>query len=217
MKQDLYARSGCLRYTLTVIVAVWILCFLAACVLMVNAKFHVSICEPGGGPCTGNIYTDQWTSMGWIATTMFGCSCTFFIMSYQMIAAFRQNRVCLFLWIVVMFLAWAVGMVSWVLLWGEFMDCNKPNHPENICTSLEACLVPEFFNDPVANGCPNSPFGVRTYTLSLSSIYPRADFIWLFSVVSFFNFVLNLTIIILVMILWFGFSEGGGAGKRKNG
>jgi hypothetical protein len=201
---DVYAKSAYIRYTLIVTIVVWVVAFLMAGVLITNAKFEVSICEPAGGPCTPNIYSDLWSSNGWVATSMFGANC-FFVMAYLMLLTFGRNRLCANAWIGVMMLVWIVNMVSWVGLLAESINCNRPNagNRGNICTSLEACLVPEFFNDP-ANGCPNSPFGARAYTLQLSDLHWRSDFKWLFGAVTLFTFVLNLIVMLFVFIVWCG-------------
>jgi hypothetical protein len=133
---------------------------------------------------------------------MFGANC-FFVMAYLMLLAFGRNRLCANIWIFVMMLVWLVDMISWVGLLAEYVNCNRPGFRGNICTSLEACLVPEFFNDP-ANGCPNSPFGARAYTLQLSDLQPRDDFKWLFGTVTLFTFVLNLIVMVFVFIVWCG-------------
>jgi hypothetical protein len=173
-------------------------------VLMTNASFEVSICQPAGGPCTPTIYSDLGSSNGWVATSMFGAN-AFFVMGYLMLLTFGRSRGCAGVWIAVMMLVWIVDMVSWVALVIESINCNRPfpSNRGNICTSLEACLVPEFFNDP-GNGCPNSPFGARAYTLQLDDLQWRNDFKWLFGTVTLFTFVLNLIIMFFVLIVWCG-------------
>lgn len=202
---DYYDQSPWIRYTLTIWVGIWVCVFLASGVVITNAVFRVDICEPQGGPCTGIIYSDLWSSTGWIATSLFGVN-VFFIYAYFMILAFGRNRICAYIWVIVLVAAWTLGMVSWVLLLGEYNDCNKPEYPSNICTDLEACLVPEFFNS-AASRCPNSPMGTRAYTLQLNQLRARADFLWLWGIVSAFTFVLNLAILIAVFVLWFGVSR----------
>ena len=202
---DYYERSPCIRYTLIVWIAIWVCAFLASGVLITNAQFRVEICEPQGGPCTGTIRSDLFTSAAWIATSLFALN-AFFIMAYFMIIAFGRNKVCAAIWMIVALLCWMGNMVSWVLLLGQYVNCNKPGHPGNICTSLEACLVPEFFNNALTR-CPNSPLASREYTLQLNQLAPRADFLWLFGTVSAFTFVLNLAIVLVILVLWFGFSD----------
>lgn len=198
----IYNRNECISTTFVVLWAVWVLVFLAAGVLFVNAQFNVSICNPAGGTCTGSVRSDLWTSTGWIATCMFGTN-LFFLLGYQMLLAFGRNRVCMWVWIAVMVVTWMVLMIAWVLLLSQWVNCNRPGDPSNICSSLERCLVPEFFND-LANLCPNSPFGTRAYTLALSDLQPRQDFKWLFGTVSAFVFGLNLALLVLVFVVWCG-------------
>ncbi len=200
---DLYEQSNFIRITFIVVWIVWILLFLASSVLVLNAKFRVDICEPAAGPCTGEVYTDQWSSIGWIATCLFGTN-VFFIAAYQFLLAFGRNRACSIIWIVIMLLAWLAGFIGWVLLLSEKTNCNKPGYPSNICTSLEACLVPEFFNDAIGNRCPNSPFGTRAYTLQLSNLEPRLDFMWFLWATVAFSFVLNPLLLFMVVVIWTG-------------
>lgn len=202
---DYYERSPCLRYTLVVWIAIWVCVFLASGVLITNAQFRVEICEPQGGPCTGTIDSDLFTSVAWVATSLFALN-GFFIMAYFMILAFGRNRICAAIWMIVLLLCWMGNMVSWVLLLGQYVNCNQPGNPSNICTSLEACLVPEFFLSS-ASRCPNSPLGTRAYTLQLNQLAPRTDFLWMFGTVSAFTFILNLAVVIIILILWFGFSR----------
>lgn len=201
----IYDQNPCIRNTFVAVWAIWVLVFLASGVLFVNASFNVSICDPAGGTCTGAVYSDLWVSTGWIATCMFGAGSVFFIMAYQMLLAFGRNRICMGLWIAIMVCCWLIVMVAWVLLLSQWVNCNRPGDPSNICSSLERCLVPDFFQD-LANRCPNSPFGTRAYTLALSDLQPKQDFKWLFGAVSAFAFGLDLTVIMLVFVVWCGFS-----------
>jgi hypothetical protein len=200
---DVFEKSSCLNGTLTAFQWIWLLFFIASTVLVINANFEVSICNPGGGECTGNVYTDQWSSIGWIAMCIFGGVHVFFLCGYQMNLIFGRNRICSIIWITLMLVTWFVFCIGCFLIISEAANCNRPGYPSNTCSSLERCLVPEFFNDPFANRCPNSPFGFRAYTLQLSDLQPTQDFKWLFGAYIGFVFF-DFVFLLLVVILWCG-------------
>ena len=211
---DIYDRSSCIRNTFVTLITVWILGYLALGALLTNAHFEVSICDPAGGPCTGQIYSDLGSSVGWIATSMLGLK-IFIIAAYQYNLAFGRNRICSTIWIIIMLLIFISQCVSWMLFFSDWVTCNRPGYASNICNDQQKCLVPEFFKDPVANRCPNSEFGARAYTLQLSNLQPRPDFKWLFGAVSLF-IVLDFLVILFVGVVWCGISRVSSPVQKKN-
>jgi len=211
---DIYNESTCLQGTLTAFFAIYILSFFAFCVLLLNSKFEVSICDPGGGPCTGLIYTDQWSSIGWIATSLLACK-VFIMMGYQFNLTFGRNRICSIIWLSIILVAWVLQFLSWMLLLSEFANCNLPNFPSNICSSRERCLVKQFYENAVANRCPNSPLGARSYELQLNQLQPNLDFQWLFGVSTAFVFGLELVFLIIIFVVWCGITRVGAPVKRE--
>ena len=175
---------------------------------MTNSTWYTSICAPQGGPCGLPVVTDKWNSVAWYSTNMIGVH-VFFLLGYFMVTGFGRNKGCAGIGVFLMAAVWCIMMISWVGLLSNAISCNNPNAPTNICTDLEACLVPEFFNDGGAR-CLNSPFGARSYTLTLDSLEWRTDFTYLFYVQTFMTLLWDPIILAFVMILWCGACD-----KRK--
>lgn len=203
---DIYDRSKLTRVVFIVMGVVWGLCFAAAGVLIVNVQFYESNCVPMGGPCTNVVTTDQFKSLSWVATSIFTERIFFLFAFIALVGGFGRVRGCGFLWIAIIVLSWFLQATGFSFYLYNWIHCNQPGFPANICTDQLACLVPEFFNS-AANRCPNSPMGARNYTLTLSSLQQNPDFTWLFATQSFFTWILEFPIMLMVLITWCSFLD----------
>ncbi len=197
-----FEKHTVIRGLIQVLIYAWILIFIFWGVCVVNATFYVSNCVPMGGPCRGDmVVSDIGKSVGWIAFCMSGFHLLFFFGIYLLIAAGRA-RGCVNLGLGIAVACWMVQIMALVAFLSDRVNCNVPNDPQNICTSYEACLVPDFFNY-ATNRCPNSPFGARSYTLTLANLYPRTDFVWTLTLHGILVF-LDFAILVVFSTLWCG-------------
>ena len=203
---DIYDKNTLVRVVFTVMGVVWGLCFAAAGVLIVNAQFYVSNCVPMGGPCTNVVVSDQFKSLAWVATSIFTERIFFLFAFIALVGGFGRFRGCGILWISIIMLSWFLQATGFTFFLYNWVNCNKPGFPSNICTSELACLVPEFFNSAV-NRCPNSPMGARNVTLALSSLQKDPDFVWIFATQTFFTWFLEFPMMLMVLITWCAFLD----------
>jgi hypothetical protein len=154
-----------------------------------------------GGPCTNVVVSDQFKSLSWVATSIF-TERIFFLFSFiALVGGYGRFKGCGILWTTIIVLTWFLQATGFTFFLYNWINCNKPGFPSNICTSQLACLVPEFFNS-AANRCPNSPMGARNFTLSLSSLQQNPDFTWIFATQTFFTWFLEFPMMLMVLITW---------------
>lgn len=96
---ELADNNACVKAVYVVFGIIWGLCFAAAGVLIVNAQFYVSNCEPSGGPCTDRIVSDQFTSLAWAATSIFSERIFFFFAFIALVGGYGRNKGCGVIWI----------------------------------------------------------------------------------------------------------------------
>jgi len=153
---------------------------------------HTYFKNPGApGVLTSTRYSARWIIL-MLSVLAVGLSILFICF----MVIFRFNYGCHMVWFIMYSLAFGLIVFVLVTLGTEYVDCNNPTQPTNLCNDKRWCCV-NFVNP--ANQCSNvGPCpGVTS-----SDLVPNEEFMWVFWTLVAIG-VLHFVFFVVVIIYWF--------------
>lgn len=169
---------------LALIVCIYTLAYSAWTILFIGPiQIEHTYLKPLGSPgdLTSRRYNFEWVML------FLGLTKPFFLATVITILAFRDVKVFVWLFSVILVFFFLVNNVYFFFLAKERLTCNGPEQRYNICSDQLYCQAQENLDNP-ANGCENTlpgeaPVAERpeiTGTVTLSDLKPRPEFDWIF-------------------------------------
>jgi hypothetical protein len=149
-------------------------------------------------PTAAGILTSQRYTIFWFAYAM-ATGCVVLVPALIMtLLIFRATSFgCNVAWFSIFVIIGVIHVFSLLVLSTAYVQCNKSGQRDNPCNSVVWCCDPAIAADPI-NDCPNT---LPCAFASVPTLYPNADFIWIFYANVYF-FLLHLAYVSLVLTYW---------------
>jgi hypothetical protein len=204
---DIYETNTALRVVSTIFLTVFVIGFVVYIGVAINSiSFKHTYFDNPGDP--GTLTSTRYTYL-WFVVMLSVVSMGFLWVALIIMITFRDNYGSHMFWFILYFLL--IGLLVFVLLVlvGQFISCNDPTQPNNICNSKLWCCV-NYLNP--ANHCPNIYTGPCP-GVTASDLKPKTEFLWIFWIV-LITCVLHIVYFIIILTYWF--SPGPPAVEEKD-
>lgn len=201
---DLYDRNMCVKWTLNMFIALYIVGFAAYGVLIVNINERHDWFATPGAPCSELVSTRYNNVTYWAIA--FSCFRVFFMVAMLGIIGFKRVIGCTTAWVVVMFVATFIDAFVWIILLSNVVGANDPLRP-TICDDLLKCNVREFYENPRPNWCTNTELTPRDIDLTIDELEINDDCKWLFGANTAWLFIMDGVLLGMTMIIWVGYTN----------
>lgn len=203
-KGDLYDRNTCARYTISFFIALYVIAYALYGVLMINVNEINSWFTQPGDPC-GSLVTTRYNNITYWAIAL-SCFRIFFMTAMIGIIGFKRVKGCTTGWIAVMMVVLSIDFFVWITLLSNVIGANTPGRP-TMCDDLLKCNVAEFYNNPTPNWCLNTAATPRDIDLMADDLTLNSDCVWVFASNTVWLFLLDVPLIIMAMIIWYGYTS----------
>lgn len=201
---DLYDRNMCVKWTVNIFIAIFIIGYLMYGVLIINFHEEYNWFTQAGNPC-GVLVSTRYNNITYWAIT-FSVFRLFFLLALLAIIGFKNVKGCTTAWVAVMFVCIAIDFFVWVILLANGLGHNTPGNP-TIADDLLKCNAAPFYEYPEANRCLNGPLVARAFDLTQDELEWNEDFKWLFAANTVYLFLMDALLMGFTMVIWFGISN----------